>query len=61
MHRIQLITLCNRTIDVARRIELAPLLDSTYDEIDQDFNSQWARVLGAHLAQALMVPIEGRD
>ena len=56
--RVGLFTTAGKTIWVARRRELGPLIDPTYDDLDLAVDAGWASSLGAALANALEVPLE---
>lgn len=50
-----------RTVWVARRSEIWPLLDVTYDGLSLLADVGWASALGKRLADALRVPFETND
>jgi hypothetical protein len=60
-HRVGLRIGAERIVWIARRIELGPLLDFTYDGLNLLADAGWASALGSALAGALRVPYEAND
>jgi hypothetical protein len=60
-HRVGLATTSERTVWIAGRTELAPVLDVTYDGLNLLADASWVQDVGVSLARALAVPYEGND
>ncbi len=60
-HRVGVVTAAGAAVWIARRTELGPVLDVTYDGLNLLADASWVPALGQALARALGVSYEGND
>jgi hypothetical protein len=61
VHRVGVSTSDGKTVRIARRTEIGPLVDFTYDGLNLLADAGWASALGKALATALEVPYDASD